>query len=87
MILTGRAAKHAEEFELVDEEMIKRGFVFPEIGEDEQIDLFDITMMFERDLQFRNYMRGILVLYIHCVPDRDKLSKLFMLMKGVTVCL
>jgi hypothetical protein len=65
MILQGKAAQMAEEFENLTEllqktspEPLKR-----ELTEDEQTDLFVITAMFEIDLKFSMIMRGILYLY------------------------
>ena len=65
MILQGKAAQMAEDFEKFVEllqktspEPLKR-----ELTEDEQADLFVITTMFEIDNRFSLIMRGILLLY------------------------
>ena len=60
MILTGKAVKYAEDFELFEKELQKQ---FPdykpeELNEDEQIELFKIIQMFHRDSVFKNFMCG-----------------------------
>ena len=51
MILTGKAAEAAEEFESRFSDLKVH-----ELSEDEQIDLFKITVMFERDKTFKLFM-------------------------------
>ena len=65
MILTGKAVKYAEDFELFEKELQKK---FPdckpeELNEDEQIELFKIIQMFHRDTVFKNFMCGCCELF------------------------
>ena len=65
MILQGKAARVAEEFEKFAEVVQKTNpeLLRRELTEDEQADLFRITTMFEIDLRFSLVMRGTLLLY------------------------
>lgn len=89
MILTGKAAKYAEEFEKFDRQ-VREDFQVdsPQLTEDKQIDLFNIIMMFERDENFQNFMQGCLALYSASVIGGSKgINKLMTKMQEVTKCL
>ena len=80
MILTGKAAEYAEGFEVLDQEALKKGFEIPEMTEGDQIHLFQIMMMFERDKNFKNFMKGCLELYTEKIVE-GKVALLKMLIK------
>ena len=65
MILTGKAAECAESFEALDREQKKENpdYELIELDEQAQIDLFNITMMYERDAVFHSYIRGCTTLF------------------------
>jgi hypothetical protein len=74
MILTGEAIKYAEGFEALDKEIRQE---FPnyeslKLTEDEQINLFQITMMFERDEAFKRFMSACLCLYTQKVLEGEE---------------
>jgi len=89
MILTGKAAEYAESFEEFDRKVMETCQInLSELTEDEQISLFNITMMFERDEAFRNYIIGCFSLYAGSISvNKERLIKLLVLMEGVTKCL
>ena len=79
MILTGKAAEYAEGFEKLDEMLrskIPGSGPFP-LDEDAQIDLFQVTMLYERDKIFHEYIRGCLSLFVaHRVKGVPEVIKL-----------
>ncbi len=86
MILTGVAVKFAEVFKKLDEHLQKEGFKMPEMDEEEQKGLLQITMMYERDENFRNFMRGCSIAYNLCmIQGKDELAKLFESMKKLAL--
>lgn len=89
MILTGRAVEHAERFEEIDKIVLAAcPDMIEELTEDEQIDLFNIIMMFERDKNFQNFMQGCLSLYIiGATKGEESIKKLMAKMQEVTKCL
>lgn len=89
MILTGKAAEYAEKFEKFDKEILaSHPDAIEELTEDEQIDLFNIIMMFERDRNFQHFMRGCLALYSTSVVEGNKgINKLMTKMQEVAKCL
>lgn len=86
MILTGKAAEIANELEDFEKRFFEYnpGHKFPEITEDEQVNLLGINTMFPKDELFKNYICGCFQLYIRCVTEgNNSLKKLFLLMKVV----
>ena len=69
MILTGEAAKYAEGFEALDQKIRPESYKSPEMTERDQIHLFQIMMMFERDEGFKNFMKACLILYSEKVAE------------------
>ena len=83
MILTGKAAKFAEEFEELDKELLSRDNIkITPLDEGDQKDLFMITMMFERDKVFKFFMRGCLGTFVEkSLAGQEAMSEMLHKMK------
>ena len=86
MILTGKAAEFAERFEEFEKLLPNDSRQeLEELSEDEQIHIFQITMMFEIDRTFRLFIIACLMFYRDSIlGDRSNIAKLIIKMLNMS---